>query len=588
MESLFLVYMYLDSEANLLRQRSQAFQIRFGGTKGVVYCGVPSLLRRPNGSKEGLKMLLRESQVKFNTPNSGDLTLRVVSTAAEARSSLFFAPVVKVLEDSGVNTTKIEKIYNETYNDLRRMNRRGLEHLQEICKVSEGDSPIHLQARHVFLQLAIRLSKRDGILPEEYTTSFLAHYLIRLAERARAKNLFEIPIPDSCQALGLIDEYDFLGRKEVYIRARGRIVRGEVLIYRDPIIHIGDIQRATALDDEEVQKRLVKSFEDGIERRDALFNMDNVIFFSKKDDPPFPNLLSGGDLDGDRFEILTVGAEPDSWLSGFRTSPYNNYIDEDSQEERPRIKDFDIEELAKFIGQYIQNDCFYELQNIHMCLADEKAQGMEDPDVKGMARWLSQAVDYAKSGLKVDLYENVVNTANFKVRANPDFACGLKRKQFYDSNGEYYPSSKVLGRIYRSVSKLKYQISHDMDDWKLYRAIAKNNNFEAPDEVGKMGEPSDPFEQSLLNEIYQYRLYLEAQQLDRDTEMDVFLWKKLDDFPKRQLDGLDRMVIRLLLDEDVIEIASSENALLTKYVISRPHTKGHAENRWKAYLFRAS
>lgn len=82
------------------------------------------------------------------------------------------------------------------------------------------------------------------------------------------------------------------------------------------------------------------------------------------------------DLDGDRFEILTGFERYDSWLHGFEPSPYNDYIDEGTQKKQSKMKDFDVEGLAKFIGQYFRNDCFAELQDIHMCLADERAGGM--------------------------------------------------------------------------------------------------------------------------------------------------------------------------------------------------------------------
>ena len=68
-------------------QRSRAFQIRFGGAKGVVYAGESFLLRQQGFQ---YKMLLRNSQLKFQAPESGKLDLRIVSTAGDSHQSLFF------------------------------------------------------------------------------------------------------------------------------------------------------------------------------------------------------------------------------------------------------------------------------------------------------------------------------------------------------------------------------------------------------------------------------------------------------------------------------------------------------------------
>ena len=147
-------------------------------------------------------MLLRELQIKFNTSSSGillpglghhpslfsnpvvkaledsgDLTLRIASTAGDGCSSLFFGPIIKGLEDSGINTRRIENIYNETYGKLTGMSCQGLDILPELCRVSDKDLDTDLQARYILLQLA----KRDNIFPEDY--KLILEVLSRQARR---------------------------------------------------------------------------------------------------------------------------------------------------------------------------------------------------------------------------------------------------------------------------------------------------------------------------------------------------------------------------------------------------------------------
>ena len=370
------------------------------GVKGVVHSATESLIARHSAPKVELKMLLRKSQIKYEVRASDEASLRIVSAAGSNSTSLFFKGILKAFEDSNAEKGEVLKIYNKAYHSLSRVSLgdgEGLDLLKQIHKVSDGESA--WTKRYSLLKLALRL-KDASIVPEQYKNSFLALYLAELAEKARDSDLFKIPIPYSHSVLGLTDDYTVLAENEVYIRSGGNTISGKMLVYRYPIIHIGDIQEAEALEDDVLEKRMSASQED-IERYKSLITMDNVIFFSQKDKIPFPIRLAGGDLDGDRFDIITK--ECPLWGPRYGTSAHYNYLDEGTNTPSATtspIGDFDIGELAKFIGQYIKNDCFTELQDLHMCLADERNGGMKHPDVIAMTGLLSRAVDYAKSGFQ--------------------------------------------------------------------------------------------------------------------------------------------------------------------------------------------
>lgn len=136
------------------------------------------------------------------------------------------------------------------------------------------------------------------------------------------------------------------------------------------------------------------------------------------------------------------------------------------------IRPFDVGELTKFIGQYIRNDCFSELQDLHMALADRRDGGLHNQDVKDLAPWLNQALDYAKSGVKVDLVEDVVGNPQFQVSPKPDFLKPLGRWELYDSKGEYVPSEHLLGRIYRKFKDVEYAIPERVDNGNLERKVS--------------------------------------------------------------------------------------------------------------------
>ena len=88
-------------------------------------------------------------------------------------------------------------------------------------------------------------------------------------------------------ARGVIDEHGILEEGQVLV-GNGK-TQGPVLICRSPCNSPGDIQRVNAL-----AKHPYEPFT----------NLDQVIIFSAKGDRPLPDMLAGGDLDGDEYFII--------------------------------------------------------------------------------------------------------------------------------------------------------------------------------------------------------------------------------------------------------------------------------------------
>ncbi|MCJ1463057.1 hypothetical protein MMC07_001661, partial [Pseudocyphellaria aurata] len=561
---------------------SRAFQFRFGGAKGVVYAGEESLL-----CQEGLqyKMLLRDSQVKFEVPDRSRLNLRIASTAGDCHRSLFFPSALRAFEDSGADTNAIEKIYETAYTQLTDVSWSGVQLLQQIFRIPSDVREPTMKARHGLLKLALHLGN-IGVTPEQYQDSFLGLYLAKLAEQAKQSDLFAIPIPGSYCLLGLTDDYGILKSAdpdpcEVFIRANEKTIEGEVLIYRDPIIHIGDIQKATAIGEAVLRARIkadLRLSRAEIEARiHALVSMDNVIFFSQHDRPPLPHRLSGGDLDGDRFEVLTK--ECGFWDERYHTSNPANYADD---EDKPPLQSdsndegFNISRLADFVGHFVQNHCFDDLQDVLMCLADEREGGLNHDDTKDLARWLSKAVDYAKNGEVVDLTKDVLKNSRFRPTRIPDFLCALNRKAYYDPEERYYESSSLLGKLYRANRGKQYKIPNrtknlglllipDLDPTRFIKPVlpATMSLFRLEDVIDKIVE----------GHAHQYRQYCLQQRLDNVTsishqferattygnyklseisEVQLFLRDQDDDFPNHFVQQLIMEVRDYLLNNDNI------------------------------------
>jgi hypothetical protein len=92
--------------------------------------------------------------------------------------------------------------------------------------------------------------------------------------------------PKLALLLGVLDEHNFLNEGEVLV-GNGRIV-GDVLIARSPCNHPGDVQHARAV------------------RRNARFQdaHSGSLVFSARGERPLPDMLAGGDLDGDEFYVI--------------------------------------------------------------------------------------------------------------------------------------------------------------------------------------------------------------------------------------------------------------------------------------------
>lgn len=554
-------------------------------------------------------MLVRESQVKF-VCNNRQPQLRVVSTVGDGHESLFFDAALKAFEDMGANTGAIEEIFRKAYRHLTTNSVERLDILHQIFRLPDDERETGVKSRYILLKLATRLAKGPlKVKPGDYSNSFLHLYLARLAEKANWKDLFRIPIPGSCNVLGLTDDYQVLEKDEIFVRTRKQTMpHGLVFVYRDPIIHIGDIQTATAVDEVQLRERMelrARKDKDGCPNREnrdevnALLGMNNVVFFSQFDSPPLPNRLSGGDLDGDRFEIIPKDCS--IWKDALYQTEEPATYDNEGQAAKKKMKErnkgmkpFDINEVADFIPQYIRNDCFDVLQDKLMCLADQSPRGLRDDVVKGMGKWLSKAVDYAKSGQKVDLAEDVLGEEKFQTCAKPDFLRAFGRRSHRHFRGEYYQSPQLLGRLYREFEGQRYDtpdiaidntniqagVSKAWQEWfrgeltrnrdvklvKYFQHLYVTNEYghNVTDEYGNYrieairddldDEPDYLWIQEVvIEEQKQYMELRNRETVSGNFELDLFLGKKLRDFPMRFINKLFQKITGHLCSQELAE-----------------------------------
>jgi hypothetical protein len=122
-------------------------------------------------------------------------------------------------------------------------------------------------------------------------------------------------------------------------------------------------------------------------------NLRNCICFSQKGERDLPSKLSGGDLDGDLYQIIfDPKARPKEVFS-----PANYHSQRPIELDRP----VERQDMTDFFVKFMATDQLGRIANLHKILADQKVDGVRDPDCLLLAEMHSIAVDFSKSGIPV-------------------------------------------------------------------------------------------------------------------------------------------------------------------------------------------
>ncbi|KAF8151715.1 RNA dependent RNA polymerase-domain-containing protein [Crassisporium funariophilum] len=109
--------------------------------------------------------------------------------------------------------------------------------------------------------------------------------------------------------------------------------------------------------------------------------------------------------------------------------------------------DLNMNDICDFIVEYINSDILGLLSIRHLQIADQSSEGIFDEDCLKLAELCSQAVDYKKQGIPVNMGPD--DLPKTLIRCKPDWA-GAEETSTRKS--DYYESSRALGVLYRSES----------------------------------------------------------------------------------------------------------------------------------------
>ncbi|EOA39524.1 hypothetical protein CARUB_v10008144mg [Capsella rubella] len=372
-----------------------AFQIRYGGYKGVVAVD-------PNSSK---KLSLRKSMSKFE---SGNTKLDVLAWS-KYQPCYLNRQIITLLSTLGVKDNVFEKKQREVVDRLDAILTDPLEAHEALGLMAPGENT------NILKQLLLCGYKPDA---EPFLSMMLQNF--RASKLLELRTKTRIFIPGGRSMMGCLDETRTLEYGQVVVQysnptmpGKRYIITGPVVVAKNPCLHPGDVRVLQAVN------------------VPALYHMVDCVVFPQKGSRPHPNECSGSDLDGDIYFICW-----DHELIPPRTSEPMDYTPEPAQ-----ILDHDvtIEEVEEYFANYIVNDSLGIIANAHTAFADkEPLKAFSDPCIE-LARKFSIAVDFPKTGIAAEIPQHLY------VKEYPDFMDKPDKPT--------YESKNVIGKLFREVKE---------------------------------------------------------------------------------------------------------------------------------------
>lgn len=393
-----------------------AFQIRYGGYKGVVAVDPTSTM----------KLSLRNSMCKFESDN----TKLDVLAISKYQPCYMNRQLITLLSTLGVKDHVFEKKQKEVVDLLDAVLREPMKAQEALELMSPGEN--------------------TNIMKEMLSCGYKPNaepFLSMMLQVFRATKLLELRtktrifVSKGRAMMGCLDETRTLEYGEVFVHFSGagrrplndngssssggvggyksKIVVGKVVVAKNPCLHPGDVRVLKAVN------------------VPSLHHMVDCVVFPQKGHRPHPNECSGSDLDGD---IYFVCWDPDL-IPPKQIEPMD-YTPAPSMQ---LDHDVTIEEVEEYFTNYIVNDSLGIIANAHTVFADRELEKAMAPPCIELAKLFSIAVDFPKTGVPAEI------PANLRVKEYPDF--------MEKSDKTTYESHNVIGKLFREVKDIAPQNS---------------------------------------------------------------------------------------------------------------------------------
>ncbi|XP_031492049.1 probable RNA-dependent RNA polymerase 1 [Nymphaea colorata] len=377
------------------RRIPSAFQIRYGGYKGVVAVDPTS----------NFKLSLRKSMCKYM---SNDTHLNVLAWT-KYQPCFLNRQIINLLSTLGVEDRIFEIKQKEA-----------LDQLDKILI----DAKVALEAIELMAP-----SENMKVLTEMLHCGYMPNsepFLSMMLETFRATKLLELRrkarvfVPEGRSMMGCMDETRSLDYGQVFVQYSGagdaecqctRVVEGLVVVAKNPCLHPGDVRVLWATN------------------IPALHHMVDCIVFPQKGRRPHPNECSGSDLDGDVYFV--------SWDPALIPPRQIPPMDYDPAPPEDLGRDVLIKDVQEYFANYMINDSLGIISNAHTVFADKEPMKAQSLPCIELAKLFSVAVDFPKTGVPA------VIPSHLRVQEYPDFM-EKPDKPTYESRG-------IIGKLFRAV-----------------------------------------------------------------------------------------------------------------------------------------
>ncbi|PKI75664.1 hypothetical protein CRG98_003924 [Punica granatum] len=407
-----------------------AYQIRYGGYKGVVACWP--------GKDDGIRLYLRKSMNKFMSEHT---TLEICSWT-RFQPGFLNRQIVTLLSTLKVPDEIFWKMQHRMITKLDQM----LLDADVAFDVLMSSCAEHGNTAALMLSAGFRPQSEPHL--RGMLTCVRAAQLWGLREKAR------IFVPDGRWLMGCFDELGVLEHGQCFIQVSRpalencfvkhgsrfsetknlQVVKGYVVVAKNPCLHPGDIRILEAVD------------------APALSHLYDCLVFPQNGERPHANEASGSDLDGDLYFVTwdenLIPPSKKSWTP----------MQYEPAEAKKLARGVTHEDIINFFVQHILNENLGAICNAHVVHADRSEQGALDENCLLLAEKAALAVDFPKTGKLVSM------PPSLKPKLYPDF---MGKEEF-----QTYKSKKILGRLYRQIKD-----AYDGD------AVMGNESTCAPEEI---------------------------------------------------------------------------------------------------------
>ncbi|KAH7107156.1 RdRP-domain-containing protein [Auriculariales sp. MPI-PUGE-AT-0066] len=421
----------------------KAFQIRIGGSKGMIYVD-PTL--------KGRVLCLRPSMNKFDAPDSLDIE---IANIPRASTMYLNRPLVMVLEDLNVHLSTFmtlqQNVMDETLQSTNNVGRFRM--LLAQLKIGQRFNVHYVLGALKDLSFGFRddCTPDSPLLLDDYWFYGMIQSATWVVFR-QIKYQARIRVPDSWTLVGVLDEHKMLGSGEVMVHIQdedhpyGYFLKGPIMICRSPVVHPGDVQIVTAVVPEDGSPLDIEK-------------LSNCVVFSAQG-KSIASCLGGGDLDGDLFHV----SEYKKFIEQVQANKFRP-ADYTPGEKKKIDRDCTIADVADFVTEYINSDVLGLVSTTHLVIADQNMDGVGCGKCMQLAALHSQAVDYAKTGVPVP-HRSI---PHYEFPAKPDW----KADEVADASaGDFYQSTRALGNLYRRVK------AADIDELEIPRPTRSTREVE--------------------------------------------------------------------------------------------------------------